>query len=56
MATKKKIQDKIETQVDTKVLKLFGDVAFIAIMVSCAFTLMVFALTIAEKITITVGK
>lgn len=56
MATKKKIQDKTETQVDTKVLKLFGDVAFIAIMVSCAFTLMMFALMIAQKITITVGK
>lgn len=56
MATKKKIKDKTEIQADTKILKIFNDVAFTAIMLTCAFTLMMFALMIAQKITITVGK
>ena len=55
MATKKKIV-KTDIDVSTKVLKVLGDVAFIAMMASFTVTMMIFALTIAQKITITVGK
>jgi hypothetical protein len=48
--TKKPDQDK------TKVLRLFGDISFIIVMLTCAFSMAVFALTLAQKITITVGK
>ena len=55
MATKKN-NTKTDSDTNTKILRLFGDVAFVATMATCAITLMLFAITIAQKITITVGK
>lgn len=57
MTTKMKNKtDKTNTDTNTKVVRLIGDVAFTATMITCAVTLMLFALMIAQKITITVGK
>ena len=55
MATKKKIV-KTDTDMNTKILKVLGDVAFIAVMASFTITMLILALSIAQKITITVGK
>lgn len=55
MATKKN-NTKTNSDTNTKILKIFGDVALIATMVTCAISLILFALTLAQKITITVGK
>jgi len=56
MATKKNKIVKTDMDMNTKVIRLIGDIAFTATMVTCALTLMLFAITIAQKITITVGK
>lgn len=56
MATMKKNTNTATTHTNTKILKVLGDVAYIAVMTTCAISLLVFALTLAQKITITVGK
>lgn len=55
--TAKKTTKKTEVEsTNGKVLRLFGDIAFVSIMFTCAISVLLFALTIAQKITITVGK
>ncbi len=51
MATKKN-----STNNSPKILNIVGDVALIATMLTCAISLLLFALTLAQKVTITVGK
>jgi hypothetical protein len=45
-----------QTDDSPKVLKLFGDISFIVVMMMAAMTLMLMCVHLAEKITITVGK
>lgn len=55
MATKKKIV-KTDTDMNTKILKVLTDIGFIAMMTTFTITMLILALSIAQKITITVGK
>jgi hypothetical protein len=56
MATKKKTDKTPTTDTNMKVLTIVNDVVLTAILTTCAISLLIFALTIAQKITITVGK
>jgi hypothetical protein len=57
MATKKIKTDKTPTtDTNMKVLSIVNDVVLTAILTTCAISLLIFALTVAQKITITVGK
>jgi membrane-bound ClpP family serine protease len=56
MTTKKKTTKTDTDKTDTKILNIFSDVALTAILITCSFTILLFALTLAQKITITVGK
>jgi hypothetical protein len=57
MATKKKKITETDTdKTEIKILKVFNDIAFTAVMITCAFTMLLFALTLAQKVTIVVGK
>jgi hypothetical protein len=57
MATKKIKTDKTPaTSTNMKVLSVVNDIVLTAILTTCAISLLLFALTVAQKITITVGK
>jgi len=54
MATKKNDNNDIDTA--SKTLKIISDVVFIATMITFSLGFLMFALSVAQKITITVGK